>query len=77
MHNKKLDPDYLLDHEKDKNKNYHLHRIEKLKSLYQKNSEERAIKDHLVESKDIQSLLQRTKKLYKYEFVIYIIFNFL
>ncbi len=75
FHNRKLDPDYL-EHDREKRNNYHLHKIEKLKNLYQKVSEDKVIKEHLAESKDTYSLLQRTKKLFKYEMVSILFFNF-
>ena len=68
FHNRKLDSDYL-EHDRDRRNNYHLHKIEKLKNLYQKVSEDKIIKEHLAESKDTYSLLQRTKNSFKYEMV--------
>lgn len=75
FHNRKLDSDFL-DQEKEKKNNINFYKIDKLKNLYQKVAEEKNLKEQLTVSKDTQSLIQRTKKLFKYEMVIKIIIFF-
>jgi len=63
-----------VDKDREKKKLKEIHKIQKLKEENARISHNAYMKDYLYQEKDIYSQLQRTKKLYQYENVYFIIY---